>query len=71
CRSRRDSQFDWNVSSELDYDFLTLTIDDENQESISGTTSITRQSIDVANGSTIAWCYTKDSSVSSGLDEDG
>ncbi|MCK4866272.1 MAG: hypothetical protein KAT06_12715 [Gammaproteobacteria bacterium] len=61
--------FDYNVSSEVDYDYLRFYIDGVQQDSWSGTVAWANVSYTVATGShEYKWCYTKDGSVSSGSD---
>ncbi len=62
--------FWWKVSSENDWDFLTLYVDGASVDEISGQTSwirVTRK-VSGTGSHTIRWKYTKDSSVSSGSD---
>lgn len=62
--------FWWAVSSEANYDFLTFYVDDVAQVSISGTTiTWAQQSVALGSGThVLRWTYSKDISVSSGLD---
>ena len=66
----RTVTFKWKTSSEEGYDKLAFYIDGMEIKSISGETSWTTESINVAgNGMhTIRWTYSKDGSVSSGSD---
>ncbi len=61
--------FYWQVASEADYDYLRFYIDDEQADSISGTTSWDFKSFTITSGShTLKWAYTKDGSDSFGED---
>ena len=65
--------FWWMVSSENNYDFLRLFLDDVEQgdvlSAISGTTSWEQKSLTIPTGThTVKWSFTKDSSVSNGAD---
>ncbi|MFK5975196.1 MAG: DUF1566 domain-containing protein, partial [Sulfurovum sp.] len=61
--------FDWNVSSELNSDFLSFYIDNASQDSISGDTIMANKSYEVEKGSVVKWCYTKNFDTFSGLDK--
>jgi len=57
--------FDWAVSSEQNFDFLIVSINNIELEAISGNTSFTKKSIIIPSGNhTITWTYSKDLSVS-------
>ena len=61
--------FYWKVSSEANYDFLIFYIDGVAKAKISGSTSWAQKTFTVTSGShTYKWTYSKDSSVSNGLD---
>ena len=62
--------FYWKVSSELGYDYLSVSIDGAEQRKISGDESWTNVSLTIGGSGnhTIRWTYRKDVSVSSGLD---
>jgi len=61
--------FDWSVSSELDYDFLTFYLDGVSQFAISGEVAFETKSVAIPAGShTLRWEYSKDSSASNGAD---
>ncbi|MCH2155364.1 MAG: S8 family serine peptidase [Opitutales bacterium] len=61
--------FFWKVSSEEDYDFLKFSVDGVLVEEISGDVDWTAQSLTLESGThTLLWTYSKDFSVSSGLD---
>ena len=61
--------FYYNVSSEVNYDYLRFYIDGIQQNQWSGTIGWTQQSYILAAGSrTLRWEYSKDSSSSSGTD---
>lgn len=62
-------RFWWKVSSESSYDYLTVSIDGQLQEQISGTQAWAQVSLDIPNGfHTLEWAYRKDGSISSGQD---
>ena len=63
-------KFYWNVSSELNYDFLKFYIDGVEKARISGTTKVWEQkTYSITSGThTLTWNYTKDGSVSKGSD---
>ncbi|MGB9636571.1 MAG: hypothetical protein ACPL1Y_04925, partial [Thermoplasmata archaeon] len=63
-------KFYWNVSSELNYDFLKFYIDGVEQARISGTNKVWEQkTYTIASGThTLTWNYTKDYSVNKGSD---
>ena len=61
--------FRWKVSSEASKDNLSLVMDNTILESISGETSWALRTISIPTGThTIEWRYSKDSSMSAGLD---
>lgn len=61
--------FDWKVSSEANYDFLTLSLDGVKQGAVSGEAGWIRSSLRIPAGMhTVRWQYTKDQAVSSGHD---
>jgi serine protease len=61
--------FDWKVSSEIDYDFLTFYIDDGNETQISGEVDWTTKTFTIPSGThTLKWSYDKDVSVDDGAD---
>ena len=62
--------FQWAVSSEANYDFLTFSVDGTAQASISGENlSWVQRSVTLGSGShTLTWTYSKDGSVNRGLD---
>lgn len=62
--------FFWKVSSEVNFDFLRVFIDDTDQGgAISGEVDWVKRSISIPSGSHwVRWTYTKDSSRSSGSD---
>lgn len=62
--------FDWSVSSENNYDWMTFTVNGNTVQRISGTHSFASYSYTIpANGVyTFAWTYSKDTSASSGSD---
>lgn len=61
--------FNWAVSSELNYDFLTLFINGIKIESISGEQQFVEKQYDITETDTIVtWQYSKDESVDNGLD---
>jgi hypothetical protein len=62
--------FYWKVSSEADFDFLELFVDDQLQEgSLSGEVDWQRKTFSIPKGShIIRWVYTKDAGVSQGSD---
>ncbi len=61
--------FRWKVSSEASKDNLSLVMDNTILESISGETSWALRTLSIPNGThTIEWRYSKDSSMSVGLD---
>ena len=63
------ASFQWKVSSELNFDFLTLTVDGVEQARISGTVDWSTVSVPLAAGAhLLRWTYSKDSSVASGAD---
>ncbi|SHO80376.1 Fimh-like protein [hydrothermal vent metagenome] len=59
--------FDWNVSSEEDYDYLNLYIDNIKIDRISGEQSMASKSYEVSKE--IKWCYSKDVSDKDGSDK--
>ncbi|MEM4293265.1 MAG: hypothetical protein QXJ27_03750 [Thermoplasmata archaeon] len=63
-------KFYWNVSSELNYDFLKFYIDGVEKARISGTTRVWEQkTYSITSGThTLVWNYTKDGSVTKGSD---
>ena len=61
--------FDWRVSSEQGYDYLSCTIDGSTRWSISGETPLATKSLTLGDGShTVTWRYYKDGSAYGGLD---
>jgi len=61
--------FYWKVSSEADFDFLELFVDDQLKESISGEVGWQRKTVSIPAGShIIKWTYSKDQFVSQGSD---
>ena len=62
--------FYWKVSSESNYDYLSVWVDDDRQERISGSVdwSEVTLSIEGSGAHTVQWQYDKDGSVSSGDD---
>ena len=61
--------FDWATSSEAGYDFLTLFINGIAMDSISGSQDFISESYQITGANTvITWRYTKDGSISTGLD---
>ena len=62
-------KFDWAISSEENYDFLTLFINGIAIQSISGIQDFTSEDYQIAGTNTvITWQYTKDSSLDGGSD---
>ncbi|MBI2947476.1 MAG: immunoglobulin domain-containing protein, partial [Verrucomicrobia bacterium] len=63
------ASFLWKVSSERNYDFLTVFLDGTEQEKISGEVDWTLKSIAIASGShTLRWTYSKDGNAVGGSD---
>lgn len=61
--------FDWKVSSEADYDYLTVSLDGGMQYRISGESAWISSVLDVPSGNhTVKWEYSKDEFVSDGED---
>ncbi len=62
--------FWWKVSSEAGYDFLRLTVDNQNPfAGISGETEWEQKTVSISSGSHVLhWTYAKDATVSSGRD---
>ncbi|HWI83304.1 trypsin-like peptidase domain-containing protein [Ramlibacter sp.] len=61
--------FDWKVSSEANYDFLTVSLDGVKQLAWSGETDWYTSSVSIPAGvHTVRWQYTKDALLSSGRD---
>jgi hypothetical protein len=61
--------FYWKVSSEQNYDFLGVYLDDVRQAQISGEVNWTKVSLSIPAGShTIRWTYAKDNLTKAGLD---
>jgi hypothetical protein len=61
--------FFWKVSSELNYDFLNVYVDDALQSRISGEVGWTKASVAIPEGShAVKWSYTKDNLAKAGLD---
>ncbi len=61
--------FDWRVSSELFFDFLSFYIDEHQRSRISGDTNWQRKCYMLSPGShRLKWCYTKDASITEGSD---
>jgi len=61
--------FDWKVSSEFNFDFLTLCINGNCVEQISGNVDWTEITVPVGAGlQTLVWRYSKDRSVTGGAD---
>lgn len=63
--------FQWKVSSEFDFDFLTFTLDGEKVvKPISGEVDWTPVSVDIPAGNhVLRWTYSKDGTVSRGSDQ--
>lgn len=65
-----DISFAYRVYSESNYDYLRFYIDDVEQDSWSGNVNWTEVSFPVDSGAhSFKWAYTKDHSISSGLDK--
>lgn len=62
--------FWWKVSSERNYDKLSVSVDDVERADISGEQDWTRKTVPVTGGGshTVVWTYRKDDSVSGGSD---
>jgi len=60
--------FDWDVSSESNYDFLRFYINDVEKTNISGSVATTSLSYSLSENDILKWCYTKDGSAFSGTD---
>lgn len=61
--------FDWKVSSEANYDFLTVSLDGVKQGAVSGEAGWIRSALQIPAGThTVRWQYTKDQAVISGHD---
>lgn len=61
--------FDWKVSSEAGYDFLTVAVDGVRKLSSSGEADWSRQKLAIPAGvHTVRWQYTKDQAVATGRD---
>ena len=61
--------FWWKVSSEEDYDFLSIAVNGEEQKRISGEIPWQQSTIEIPEGKhNIAWSYSKDISGTGGLD---
>ena len=61
--------FDWAISSEAEYDYLTLFINGVAIDNISGLQNFTSENYQISGTNTvITWRYTKDESVSLGFD---
>jgi len=61
--------FRWRVSSEGNYDFLALMLDDVLVDYISGEVDWTSRSVTIPAGShRLTWAYIKDESISLGQD---
>ena len=61
--------FDWKVDSEVDYDFLQLSLNGVLTARISGQTDWARYTLDIPAGSqTVRWAYVKDDYVTEGTD---
>ncbi|MBI3879480.1 MAG: hypothetical protein HY301_05380 [Verrucomicrobia bacterium] len=61
--------FYWKVSSETNFDFLTLVLDGTNQSAISGEVNWQAAQLVIPAGThTVQWIYSKDVSVSAGQD---
>ena len=61
--------FDWAISSEAEYDYLTLFINGIAIDNISGLQNFTSENYQISGTNTvITWRYTKDESVSHGFD---
>lgn len=62
--------FNWKVSSEVDFDFLSFYVDNQKIESISGETDWQEQSvaIDTEGTHTLVWSYAKDQFTTEGSD---
>ena len=62
--------FWWKVSSQTNFDFLRVSMDGNDSNSISGEVDWVRTSLAVpAGGHTIRWTYSKDGSVNTGSDK--
>lgn len=61
--------FDWRVSSEADYDFLTVKLDGVNQNSITGESVWFNSVLTIPSGvHTVSWVYSKDFADAVGQD---
>ncbi|QUM81092.1 peptidase M4 family protein [Moritella sp. 5] len=61
--------YDYKVESELNWDFLTVYLDDQAMTNISGAQNWLTHTVNISAGNhTIKWVYHKDSSVSTGQD---
>jgi hypothetical protein len=62
--------FYWKVSSESNYDYLSVWVDGERQNRISGSVGWSEVTLNIegSGGHTVQWQYDKDASVSSGDD---
>jgi alpha-tubulin suppressor-like RCC1 family protein len=61
--------FWWKVSSEADYDFLNVYLDNSNAAAVSGEVDWQQRSLLIPSGAhTLKWIYAKDISVSAGQD---
>ncbi len=61
--------FEWKVSCEEDYDYLTLYVDGEETDYITGETDWKQASVDLPAGEhSLSWEYSKDIDTSAGLD---
>ena len=62
-------EFWWKVSSENGFDYLSISVNEEIREKISGETDWILQSVKLPEGSNkLTWKYEKDDSISEGLD---
>ena len=62
-------EFWWKVSSENGFDYLSVSVNEEIREKISGETDWILQSVKLPEGSNkLTWKYEKDDSISEGLD---
>lgn len=62
-------RFYWQVSSEIDFDFLNLLLDNQLITRIDGEQDWTLMTLEIPEGShTVTWSYTKDGSVTNGDD---
>ncbi len=65
----RTVSFAWKVASELNFDFLSVAVDDVVRDRISGDVDWQQRTVDVPAGAhVVSWTYAKDRSVSVGGD---